>query len=171
MRVRRLAIVGAALCLSAGLALADKAMTRAARAVDSNGKAIGIVVGVQGPGPGMAVLRRDGNTMFLVNVAYFGFTGPVGVPHWETPDCSGQAYLLPVREMNLYYTSIPPDASNPVTSVNYAGDPIETHALWSRRRSGTVFGPCETFTAPFTSVMGPLRTLDLSEYIPPFRLK
>jgi hypothetical protein len=95
-----------------------------------------------------------------------GFNAILRVPYFETTDCSGQPYLAEGSTL-LRYTAVPSQATLPFTTVDYAGDPIQTKTL----RSWRIATGCQTLSPPSIQPVGPLQTLDLSGYVPPFKLK
>lgn len=139
------------------------------RLVDANGRAMGILF--ESPhGGDPVVYRREGGLIVLVPVHSDGSGfGSVGgnPPFFETTDCSGPMYVDESRKLYRYALP-PPGAAPPYTVFYYAGDPIAEILFQSHLQPS---GDCLTVPTPYLRPGGPAKTLDLSDYTPPFRLK
>lgn len=128
-----------------------------------------------------------------------GQSGPPEVMY-ASPDCSGQAYVYAGRPVIPVYTPGASVLDGPTATTGYhAGAPIQRVTIRSNARSdpdGSLCISCNTFLGTATSVgsrvpedsnpwcccsfspqfvadedVGPLTTLDLSGFVPPFRVQ
>jgi hypothetical protein len=114
---------------------------------------------------------------FSVYALREGFSSPsLGMMFaYLTPDCTGQPYgtgagggLVPnarVLSLHAWYADLDAPA------VTIAGTPEAPGMFWFQQiGSNGPLGPCSPSTVTGTIVLWPMRSVDVSGFVPPFRL-
>jgi hypothetical protein len=119
-----------------------------------------------------------GDQWFTVLANRDGFSSPsLGMFFaYLTPDCTGQRYgtaagggLVPnasVLSQHAWFIDV--DAP----TVTISGSPETPGMFWFQQEDGNgPLGPCSPSAVFTTIVLSPMRSIDLSAFVPPFRLR
>jgi hypothetical protein len=160
-------LVATVIVLGAAAPTCASPFIRLPRIVDSANRPIGTVVADTPNISAISVWRRESDVIASLQVRADGEGfQPVGRDatfYYETPDCTGTAYLSAGPEM-VRVTISPPETTSSDAIVIYAGNPLQMRMITSRK-----FGSesCQPY-GPQLQSTGPVRVLDLSTLVPPF---
>jgi hypothetical protein len=119
---------------------------------------------------GSGVYRREGTTFMALSVQRDSIQAGGGDASlwYETTDCTGTPYLKHQGGDLVVQARAPLGSTNPPSTLVYPAEPIQVRTLRSMSENPP---DCLPLSVPMPDLVGTVGTLDVSVFIPPFRVK